>query len=241
MFAPSANPNLTRTGLLVTVLCISLAGCITATPVPQLPSDAPTDFPLERYQPGPGVSILEIRSATVTLLVYRAGRLKNLGHNHVITSDQLQGLILRAKKDDRSSSYADLYLPLASLVVDDPQARAAAGIDFDSVPSAADRQGTLGNLLGPRLLQAESYPYIRVAVTLEQDNAALLQLQVKEQRLDLRIPIELQLREQTLEVRAAFTVTHAQLGLIPYSALGGAIAVADPIQVRLHLLAQTRR
>ncbi|MGI9326402.1 MAG: hypothetical protein ACR2PZ_14365 [Pseudomonadales bacterium] len=186
---------------------------------------------------------MTVSASELTIKVYRGGRLKHLGHNHVLTSQALDGFIMRAKEDTLVDSYADIYLPLSSLQVDEPSARAQAGEDFSTQPSAADRRGTLGNLLGPRLLEAKRYPYLRAAITLTEAQpgvfAAQIALTVKAETVTLSVPVQLSHTAETLSLSSQFEVTHAQLGLTPFSVLGGAISVADPIHVQLTLNAET--
>lgn len=225
------------------LLLLALGGCLQAPAPPPLPTGAPEDFPAQRYGAKAAGKVMTISASELTIKVYRGGRLKHLGHNHVLTSQALDGLIMRASNDTLAGSYADLYLPLASLQVDDPIARAQAGEDFSSQPSAADRRGTLGNLLGPRLLEAERYPYLRAAITLTEvqpgELVAQVALTVKAQTLMLSVPVQLRRSANALSLASQFQVSHAQLGLTPFSVLGGAITVADPIHVQLTLDAET--
>lgn len=210
-----------------------LAGCSSAPPLPELPTDAPADFPLTRYDAGPG-DVLAVREGRLELRVFRGGRLKHLGHNHVITSQGLAGLA-RDSDTDPLQRYADLYLPLESLTVDDPVARAAAGEAFSSTPSAKDREGTRRNMLGPKVLNAAEHPYLRATVRNIDEASAMIRLEIAGQTSEHEVPLSIEQQANSFEVRARFDVTHAELGLSPFSVLGGAIAVADPIEVRLEL------
>lgn len=215
-------------------LCsLLLAACSSTPPLPDLPTDAPADFPLARYQPGPG-TVLAVQEAELELRVFRGGRLKHLGHNHVITSQALAGLA-RYSDGDPTQRYADLYLPLESLRVDEPAARAAAGDAFSSTPSAKDRDGTRRNMLGPKLLNAAQHPYLRVTVRAIEPDRAIIQLLIAGQPSEHEVPLETTLEGDRVGASARFDVTHEALGLEPFSVLGGAIAVADPIEVRLTL------
>ncbi|MEM1436883.1 MAG: hypothetical protein AAGG11_22745, partial [Pseudomonadota bacterium] len=162
--------------------------------------------------------------------------------NHVISARGLQGL-LRIPDDGQpartTGAEAPLYLPLATLVVDDPAARAAAGADFSSTPSERDRAGTRNNLLGPKVLNAEQYPYLQATVTLLRADLAEVILSVAGHETTHQIPVQIEQREgDALAVTADFELTHAAIGLTPFSVLGGAIAVADPIRVRLEFAAR---
>lgn len=214
-----------------------LQGCVVQPAIPALPEGAPADFPLSRYaQPAEGDRVLQIRDGTLTVKVYRGGRLARLGHNHVITSNGLTGL-LQARANEPTNSFADLYLPLATLVVDEPAARGAAGADFSSTPSDKDRQGTLANLLGPRLFDAAEYPYVRAAIAMTSPSEALVQLTVRDYTSEHRIPVRSVINGSGIEITADWSTTHGALGLQPFSALGGAIVVKDPIELSLRLQA----
>lgn len=226
------------TRLLLSIGLLTLTGCASQRPLPPLPDTAPASFPSDRYLTG---DVLDIRNGRLTLAVYRGGRLARLGHNHIITSDAVQGRVRRAENNDLSASYADLYLPLASLVVDPPEARAAAGPDFSSTPSERDRQGTLANMLGPRLLDAEQHPYLSAAVTLISSNLANVELRIRDQDSSHEVPVTITPLGDGLLIAANFSVTHDELGLTPFSAFGGAVAVADPIRVSLQLEATALR
>ena len=66
----------------------------------------------------------------------------------------------------RTSGRADLYVPLDTLVVDEPALRAEAG--FDTQPSAADIAGTRRNML-EKVLEADRYPFALIAVKRSSD------------------------------------------------------------------------
>ena len=95
--------------------------------LPPLTGDIPKQFPVQLYQPQsqPAAGkVLKINSALsdLRILVYRGGELARFGHNHVVSSDDLQGFVLHA--DDMQASRFDLFLPLDRLIVDDPAIRA---------------------------------------------------------------------------------------------------------------------
>lgn len=217
--------------LLFSMLLLGLQGCAQRAPLPPLPAGAPADFPTQRYL---SADVLAVQSGTLTVRVYRGGRLARLGHNHVITSEAVAGL-LQPGPDGPTGSYADLYLPLASLVIDSDAARQAAGPDFSSRPSEKDRQGTLANLLGARLFDAAQYPYVRAAVTMTNTDRASVALTVRDHTSTHVVPVLVEPEANRMKISANWSVTHADIGLTPFSALGGAIVVADPIHLALTL------
>ena len=79
-------------------------------------------------------------------------------HNHLVTSTGVTGRI--ELREPRTASTFRLELPLESLVVDDEQARAAAGEEFAAPVPEKDREGTRRNLLGEQLLNAARQPVL---------------------------------------------------------------------------------
>jgi hypothetical protein len=124
-----------------------LAGC--AAPPPAPPPAAPPAARTTATMPYEGWDVVASR---LEVRVYRDGPMMQFGHNHVITSEALDGVI--ELRDPRTHSGFTLDLPLDSLVVDDAAARAAAGAEFAAPVPEKDREGTARNLLGPAVLDA---------------------------------------------------------------------------------------
>src|SRR5262245_26805116 len=94
-------------------------------------------------------------------LVFKAGSLSRLGHNHVVSVANLTGTVMVDGADPAKSRF-DLQFQVASLVVDDPKLRMGLGADFSSLPSADDIAGTRKNMLGEKVLDANKHQAIRV-------------------------------------------------------------------------------
>ncbi len=233
-----AAPRTLRTTLLVLLGAALLHACAGPAPAPPVSvvTAEPGDFPRDRYQGLPGNSVYRITASALTLQVYRAGSLKHLGHNHVITSADLRGLIYLPKERAQvGAAFADLYLPVTSLVVDDPQARARAGEEFAAPVADADRDGTRANMLGPRVLDAQRYPYVIIAIAPRTVSTAELEITFKNEHYQLTAPVDWHRTNGGLSAATSFTLTHESIGLTPFSILGGAIAVADGIDVSLQV------
>ena len=100
--------------------------------------------------------------------VSRAGFLARFGHDHVIASHNITGYALLPDPDGTlSGARADLYLPLASLSVDEADLRETAGLD--SKPSAKDIDGTRANMF--KSLAATTFPWLTVNVLMLSDSA----------------------------------------------------------------------
>jgi len=231
------------------VLAVALLVCAcqhrTAQPPPSITAGFPPDFPTAFYSGVPADALYRVDAArsALTIKVYRAGALAKLGHNHVITSNRTDGFVYLA--DDLTKARGDLFVPVDSFVVDDAAARAAAGAEFSTQPTPGDIGSTRANMLGPKLLDASHYPFVVVHVEPlqvgTQSTRVALTIRVRDHVASVPVDVLWQRVGNELTIGARFRVDHSALGLEPFSALGGALKVDEPIDVELELTAtQTR-
>lgn len=192
-------------------------------------------------QPAPaGTYTVDPADSEVYWLIYRAGALARLGHNHVISVDEISGTVDVAEEWGESSF--ELEIPLGGLVVDDPALRAAAGDEFSSEPSAEDVAGTRRNMLGEDLLDAESHPLLRITGRSPSgtpaDGEIQLTIDLAGRTSTVTAPVGVELAGDALTATGSFRLTHEQLGLEPFSALGGALRVADEMDFSYRIGAQ---
>ena len=219
---------------LVVLAAVTLGACA----VPPRPGASETQLPPAGS--APARTVYEIVESDVTVRVYRDGPLARLGHNHVIASTAVTGRIELG--EPVSASTLELALPLDSLTVDDPARRLAAGSDFPDTLTEADREGTRRNMLGSALLDAARFPVMRLAsVAVEEREDALrvtTRVEVAGNVRELVVPVVTELRDGALVARGEFTVTHADLGLTPFSVALGALRVREDLRVTFHLVAR---
>jgi polyisoprenoid-binding protein YceI len=181
----------------------------------------------------------------VTILVYRAGTLASVGHNHVIACHELRGT-LYVTPDPMRSSF-ELHLPVASLTVDESELRAQqASADFppDVAPSA--REGTRRNMLGEALLDAAHSPEILLESAGPASAAsagagsitARVQSTVRGQTRTFSVPLSYELGDGVVSVSGAFALRQSDLGLTPFSAMLGALQVQDEMHISFHIVAR---
>ena len=220
---------------LAAVLLAGLASCA----APPRPASAPPSPEVARPPAIPGTAY-EVSDSDITVRVYRDGPLAELGHNHVIASTGLTGQI--ELREPLAASTLTLELPLASLVVDDPARRAAAGDDFPDNLNEADRQGTRGNMLGAALLDAARFPALRLtSLAIEGDYpgfSVTARVSIAGRQRDIVVPTSLEVGGDTLTASGSFVVTHAELGLTPFSAVLGALRVREDIWISYRLSAR---
>ena len=225
-------------------LACALAACPTRPPPPPAQVSAPPPPPPVAPHTGQPYDIVAADSL-LTLRVYRGGALASAGHNHLIASHTLAGTIYVPGEVLKAS--CEVRLAVAELTVDEPQLRAAEpAADFPpEVPQSA-RDGTRRNMLGPALLAADEYPEVVLrAVRLEPATAAAprmliayLDAQVRDQHRTISVPVAWELAGDTLTVTGETALRQSELGLTPFTALMGALAVQDEMRVRFRIAAR---
>ena len=127
---------------------------------PAAPGDLQVGYYRDAIARGEPVFRIDGAASLVTVYVYRDGPLARLGHDHVVASRDVRGFA--AAPTDPARARADLRMPVATLIVDAADLRAAAG--FESEPAADDIAGTRENML--KSLDAEAFPAVELAATL---------------------------------------------------------------------------
>lgn len=227
-------------------LCVALqmaAGCATQVPEAQPPRETavlaealqaqaivPADKP--RYLVDAGAS--EIR-----LLVFRAGPLARVGHNHVIVG-RVQGEI-RAGATAAASGFR-LEVPVESFVLDPPAARTEEGDEFAAEVSEPARRATRQNLLGPDVLDAEKHALIRIESIMlggpDWSPTVTARVTLRDVTRDLRFPVAVFRQRDTLTVVASFRLRQSEFAITPFTTLNGGLQVHDALDIRIRLVAR---
>lgn len=179
-------------------------------------------------------------ASQLSVYLHSDGPLARAGHAHVISAHAVAGEVWLQPQPERSA--CELRLPVAALVVDDPQERAAAGGEFAAPLSAADREGTRAHMLGDRQLDATRFPVIIlrcVRLTSAPTGTSLeLAVTLRDHEAHLTVPLRWERQDDTLRASGEFSFRQSELGLEPYSLLFGALRVADEIRARFVLVAR---
>ena len=183
---------------------------------------------------------ISAEDSDIRLLIYRAGAMARLGHNHVISVGELQGNVY--VHSNLAESSMEFEIPVDQLIVDDSALRQEEGEEFASDPSESDINGTRDNMLGEQVLHAEQYPSIRVTSggPIGEVGEATLSLSIYllGRVVELSVPISLQITEDELAVSGEFRFSHEQLGMKPFSVMMGALQVADEMDLKYRIRAQ---
>jgi hypothetical protein len=218
------------------VLLALLGGCQPSV------RDQPAD-PLAPLKIDPAAVLYSVQpgESQLTVLVYRAGRLAHMGHNHVISSVALTGEVYLA--EERAATALELRLPVGSLTVDIPELRAAAGDDFPGELDQEARDGTRSNMLGERQLNAAAWPEIilrsRAVSGALPDLEVSVDIAVRRRIHRLIVPVSVVVDQGRLTATGRFSVNQTDLGLEPFSVMMGALSVRDQLDIEFSLVAVT--
>ena len=220
-------------------VCFAIAACAPRRAEAPPPGPAPTT-PRAAVPAGAREYQVDPEASVVTLLVRRAGTLSGFGHVHVVTSAEETGRVWFGSTPDLSGF--EIRVPVEAFVVDDPAARATAGPEFAAKVPEDARSGTRRNMLGPDVLDSARYPEIIVssAGPLAATPPAKLRIRmvVRAGELEREIPVTARIEPDSVAARGCFTVLQSELGIKPISIMGGAVAVADEIEVRFDIVAK---
>ena len=223
----------------LSLLLLIAAGCA-APPREEAPRAPAAPAPTGIEEPATPAETWTVVGSQLAVRVYRDGPMQKLGHNHLVTSDAMSGEI-RLRKPLADSRF-ELRLPLESLVVDDPAARAAAGAAFSAPVPEKDREATRQNMLGEKLLDAARQGEMRLAAESISGTPghyeARLRVSLGGEEHTIAAPFTVRVEGDRLTARADFHLKHADLGLEPFALALGALKVRDDFEVDLTLEAR---
>ncbi len=172
----------------------------------------------------------------VIVSVYRDGALASLGHNHILSTGQLGGLLARAG----NTFDGLLFLSPWDFRIDDPALRQSAGTGFESEPDENDRRGTRGNLLSDAVLDVEQHPFVTARIHCgSASQNCTIDFSIAGAQLIIEHESTIQSSVNRLIAHGEFAITHEDLGLEPFSVGGGAIRVAEEIRIAYRLVFDT--
>jgi hypothetical protein len=182
---------------------------------------------------------IDAAQSELRVLVYRAGVMASLGHNHVIVNRALSGWVTVAGPP--SAAAFALTVPAGDFVVDDPAARRAEGADFSDPVTDDAKSGTAHNMLGPAVLDAAAHPAVTVRSLAVAETRggfeATAAIEAAGHESHLVVPFTLDRTSGRLSATGALTVRQSTLGLTPLSIFLGALRVEDAIGLKFKIVA----
>lgn len=235
-------------------LALMAAGCAPVVPAPEPPP------PPSLASPGPGPSstgyrlpaeaaasyrkaaaagariyTIDSEKSLIVVTVRRGGALARLGHDHVVASHAITGML------DPAAGRADLGFRLDAMVVDEAPLREQARLDTQPSPEAI--AGTRQNML-TRVLEAERYPEVALQVRTAPVRPPLLSTLVQAATLrvtlhgvtrELPVTITLTPTAHGLVASGLLRLRQSDFGITPMAVMGGAMTVQDEMELRYWL------
>jgi polyisoprenoid-binding protein YceI len=178
--------------------------------------------------PAPPLHI-DAAQSLIAVTVRRGGLLARLGHDHLVAARAISGTVAPAQHR------ADFQFRLDQLTVDEAPLRTAAGLEKQ--PSADAIEGTRTNML-TKVLDAGRYPLVTVHA---ERGAAGQPLQatitLHGVSRTLAIPVEIRETAAGMTVSGAVNLKQSDFGIVPFSLMGGALAVQDQLELKFTLVA----
>jgi polyisoprenoid-binding protein YceI len=205
-----------------------------------LPNAAPATHARENLDTtNATVYAIDASQSEVAILVYRAGALARLGHNHVMTAKNLAGRAWIHPQFEKSGF--DISLQVRDLIVDDADARRAAGSEFPPEIPQSDKDGTRANMLKADVLDAERFPEVRVQATHVHGDLRAPEITagiaIKDVRREVTVPITLTSDGTRLVAQGEFDILQSEFGMKPFSVGLGTLQVQDRLHIRFRIVA----
>jgi polyisoprenoid-binding protein YceI len=178
----------------------------------------------------------------LTFLVFRGGALARAGHNHVIASHSMTGTAWIPADPGRASF--EVHVPVNAFTIDEPKLRALEGAQFSAdVPDSA-REGTKQNMLSEPMLDGAHYPEVVLRSRLMERGAegmlAQVSVSIRGQTRTVTVPIRYEVHDDEVRAQGQLALKQTDLGLTPFSLLGGALRVEDEMTVKFSFVARAR-
>ena len=203
---------------------------------PELP--AGTSWPAYDFRQaaasGLPVYNLDPASSHIDVVVRREGALARLGHDHVVAARDAQAYLLLG--GPLENWRAEMRFEAAKLDVDPVEERSKYQLDTD--PDADAIQGTRRNLLD-KVLDAQRWPWLGIEIFefKREDSgfSARARFLVRDAASEGRYVFSMEQTADSIAVTGTVLLRQTDLGLEPFSALGGALRVADQLEIHLEL------
>jgi hypothetical protein len=227
--------------------CLSLGLAACGAPKTRQPPAMGEGVGVTRAPAGAAAYSIDTAQSELRLLVYRAGPLARLGHNHVILNRAIGGWVDAAAGPE--SAAFSLRVPVADFVVDDARARSDEGQDFSAEVPEDAKSGTRHNMLGAALLDAERFPIMTLtSVGITQDPklpesgnlVATLTVRLAGHVSTLVVPFVLENSSDRISAAGSVVLRQSDLGLTPISVMLGALQVQDEVTVKFKFVAAKR-
>lgn len=222
----------------IAVVALGLAACGAQRPRPPAPPPRSETAPSLQPLPAAGTYQIDSSQSELRVLVYRAGPLASLGHNHVMVNRTVSGSVMLAQT--LSASSFSISVPVMSFIVDDAQSRQEEGGDFPGEIAEDAKSGTFRNMQSGLVLNAAQFPVITVksiAFSAGQNSlSADLRIDVAGHVSTVHAPFVVKSDAHHLTAAGSFELKQTAIGLTPYSLMLGALQVQDAMLLKFRFV-----
>jgi hypothetical protein len=205
-----------------------------APPAPPVSGETGEAWYRQAARSGQPVWQVDTAQSLITITVRRGGALARLGHDHVVASRSVTGLVAP------EAGRADFQFRLDQLTVDEAALRSAAGLD--TFTSAEAIEGTRENML-KRVLEAERFPVVRLHAQRVAGKEGVLRLTVQLHGVarTMDVPVTLEQTRTSVTASGQLHLLQTEFGITPMSVMGGAMVVQDPMELQFRIVAGAKR
>ncbi len=208
-------------------LALALSAC-TLAPPPAVPAAPPASVAVA--VPSAAGLAIDSAASVIAITVRRGGPLARLGHDHVVAARTVEGRV------DPAANRASLRFRLDALTVDEAPLRRQAGLDTQ--PDADAIAGTRRNML-TKVLDAERFPWVDVAIERPAAGAPLVtDITLHGVTRRYQVPATIVMADGAVRATGSLSLRQTDFGLVPFSVLGGAMAVQDTLELRFDIAAR---
>lgn len=228
-----ANHKLIKYSLPALLLLVAVQSPVPAGESVQLPGD----LYLEAAEQGIPVFRVDARASRADILVFRGGKLARFGHDHVVSTTEINGFV--SLPANFENGRADLTVPLATLEVDRGELREKYGLKTKVSVSA--KMGTRRNML-EKVLEVTDWNNVSIRATVARPDlhAPVLDINITLHGINrnFELPVSMQVTGDELHVKGTFTLQQTDYGMHPYSALLGGLRVQDGVEIYFDIVAR---
>lgn len=200
----------------------------------------PAQEPAISLAPEPAMNMVfhvDSDASRLRVLATPDGPLRRFGHHHVISHHGISGTVEIAP-NPLESSFA-LELNVADFVIDDVELRALEGEDYEKEVPQKDKDGTKANMLGEMLLNGASFPTIQIKSSAIEGNLPevniVTTISVIGTEQTVTFPANIALTDDSFVASGQLEIMHGELGLSPFTAMGGALSVGDLLVLKYEI------
>lgn len=226
-----------------------LAGCQSAgRPELSRPATGSPSFQEQAYRNIPAdegkVFWIDSQASEVFFYIWRGGPLAEKGHNHVMVVRKMEGAVFIPRNLTEDPARFDIVFKAADIQVDPLDLRKQIGGAFESGMTEEGAQGTREHMLGEKVLDARNFATVGLSSqkTYGEPPKMVFDTRITLHGFERRylIPVTIRLQNGRLHARGSFVIKQSDFGIEPYSALGGALYILDPIMLEFSMVAETR-